>query len=152
MDCVGFAYLHGEGVARDQAKAFECFTKAARCGYVVSMTRLGDLYKSGRGTDVDIAKAIEWYEKATALGDKGAMYHLGTCLLLDSKFKDVKKGLTILQTFAAQGMGSAIRSLGQYYNNEQDFASAVKWFKIGASYGDKEFKKELYQAKKLMQQ
>ena len=73
---LGFAYDRGTGVARDAARAFEWFQKAAAKGDPSAQAMLGFKYLRGDGVAKDADKAIEWYRKAAAQGDKDALVKL----------------------------------------------------------------------------
>ena len=82
MRNLGVAYVRGDSVAQDYAKAREWYEKAAAKGDASAMTDLGLLYNNGQGVAQDYAKAREWFEKAAANGDAPAMNNLG--LLYDN--------------------------------------------------------------------
>ena len=66
---LGFCYDDGYCVAKDEAKAFEWYEKAAEKGDSSAMRSLGYCYRYGHGVAEDIAKAREWFTKAAALGN-----------------------------------------------------------------------------------
>ena len=62
-------YFQNLGVPPDNAKAFECFEKAADQDHAWAQYYLGEMYRQGLGVAApDYAKACEWYEKAAAQG------------------------------------------------------------------------------------
>ena len=61
-------YAQGQGVAQNDAKAFEWFLKAAEQGFVDAQNNLGLMYLNGRGITQSDAKAFEWLLKAAEQG------------------------------------------------------------------------------------
>ena len=62
--------------AKQYAKAFDCYEKAATAGHSGAQYNLGVFYMEGLGTEKDFAKAVEWFEKAASQGEKDAQYNL----------------------------------------------------------------------------
>lgn len=69
---VGQAYLCGEGMPKDLAKAFQWFRKAAEAGNVEGQRNLGHAFAQGQGTPVDLVEAYQWLCVAAGKGDKAA--------------------------------------------------------------------------------
>ena len=57
---MGVMHLFGEGVPKDETRAFEWFTKAAKAGYISSRQQLVIMYKSGIGVEKDERQAALW--------------------------------------------------------------------------------------------
>ncbi|MGB4221654.1 MAG: tetratricopeptide repeat protein, partial [Smithellaceae bacterium] len=80
---LGFMYHAGHGVARDDKKAVEWYTKAAEQGIAGAQYILGVMYQYGQSVPQDYKKAFEWYSKAAEQGNAlaqlalGFMYHDG---------------------------------------------------------------------------
>lgn len=70
---LGFMYLEGRGVPRDDARAVAWYEKAAEQGNAKAQYNLGVMYGNGRGVPQDYARAHMWWNLAAALGDEGAM-------------------------------------------------------------------------------
>ena len=66
---LGLMYLNGEGVAKDEAKAFDYFKQASEQGDITSQYWLGFCYENGIGTPKDLNQAMSWYQKSTQRGD-----------------------------------------------------------------------------------
>ena len=62
------AYEHGNGVARDGARAAALYCEAARLGDAASQYDLGWMYANGRGVNRDDALAAVFFELAAAQG------------------------------------------------------------------------------------
>ncbi len=58
---VGDAYLGGEGVEKNPAKARLWYRKGADIGEITATLKLADCYKNGIGGKVDYSKAMEQY-------------------------------------------------------------------------------------------
>ncbi|MDG4553697.1 MAG: transglycosylase SLT domain-containing protein [Candidatus Competibacter sp.] len=65
-------YEHGEGLARDYARAMQLYCAAARRGHVAAQYQLGWMYANGRGVARDDAQAAAWFRLAAARGDAPA--------------------------------------------------------------------------------
>ena len=76
MDELGNMYFRGEGVAKDDAKALDWYTKGGKGapdkvpGNLIAAKSAGTLYENGYGAPQDFAKALEWYKTAKKLGNK----------------------------------------------------------------------------------
>ena len=69
QNSLGVFYVNGEGVRKDEKRAFALFQKSAGQGYGLAMYALGRCYQFGTGCKGNMKKALEWYEKASALLD-----------------------------------------------------------------------------------
>lgn len=63
---VGTMYLHGAGVARNDADAAKWFRLSADQGNAVAMKAMGRLYVQGRGMEQDLREATVWFRRAKA--------------------------------------------------------------------------------------
>ncbi len=63
---LGFAYLQGEGVAKDETQAAFWYRKAAEQGEQLAQWTLGGLYQTGRGVPANLDEALKWYEAVIA--------------------------------------------------------------------------------------
>ncbi|MFZ2306112.1 MAG: SEL1-like repeat protein [Rhodoferax sp.] len=63
---VGNMYLHGAGVARNDADAAKWFRLSADQGNAVAMKAMGRLYVQGRGLEQDLREATVWFRRAKA--------------------------------------------------------------------------------------
>lgn len=75
LPCVRAGMRDGSGghpVAKDGAKAIECYRKAADANYAPAMETLGGCYESGDYVIKDINEAIRWYKKAASFGSATA--------------------------------------------------------------------------------
>jgi TPR repeat protein len=85
------AYLRGQGVAQDDAKAFALYSQTAARGNAVGEMELGYLYLNGRGVPQDKYQSLQWGVKAAeqgngiALGNIGLAYIKGEVVARDPK-------------------------------------------------------------------
>jgi TPR repeat protein len=70
---LGQAHRLGLGTAKDDAKAFELFLKAALAGVAAAQSRIGLAYATGEGAALDPIEACKWIELAAMRGDKAAV-------------------------------------------------------------------------------
>jgi hypothetical protein len=114
-------YANGNGVTRNAAEAVKWLRMAARDGYSLPLTNLGDLYAMGKGVPKDGAEAVKWYRMAAANGSAdaqsklGLMYDTGDLVLKDGSqavkwyrmaaFNDDTQAQFNLGTMYASGKG-----------------------------------------------
>jgi uncharacterized protein len=70
------AYLSGEGMPKDPAKALQWFRKAAEAGNTEGQRNLGHALAQGQGTPADVIEAYQWLSVAAGKGDKAAKEEL----------------------------------------------------------------------------
>ena len=73
----GQAYLNGQGIAPDEAKARYWFEQAAAHDSPEAIVSLAYIYANGVGVDVDYKKAFGYYSHAAELGNSEAAWNLG---------------------------------------------------------------------------
>ena len=74
---LGFMYLNGQGVPRDDKEAIRWYRLAAAQGYALAQYNLGVMYNNGQGVPQDDKEAVRWYRLAAAQGNAEAQYNLG---------------------------------------------------------------------------
>ena len=78
MVILGVMASNGDGtVAKDQAKAFEWYQRAAELGDRRGMFYLANAYLNGDGTEKNESEAFRWYRKAADLNSPACMTRLG---------------------------------------------------------------------------
>lgn len=77
---LGYAYMRGEGVEKDMARAVVWWQKAAEQGDARAQMNLALAYSRGEGVEHDDAKAVEWWSKAAEQGVPRAQVLLGYAL------------------------------------------------------------------------
>jgi TPR repeat protein len=65
---LGEFYADGIGVPRDQAEAFNCWSKAARLGHSRACYELGLSFQLSRGVGEDLVEVYAWFSNAYSLG------------------------------------------------------------------------------------
>lgn len=76
---MGRCYDKGYGVAEDNAKAFQWYSKAAAQNYHKAQYQMGRCYKKGKGVAKDKTKAFQYFSKAAKQGNAKAEFALGEC-------------------------------------------------------------------------
>ncbi len=74
---LGNAYLRGNEVSIDQAKAIHWFKQAADQGHAKSEYKLGYLYYSGKSVSRNYRTAFSWFERAAKRDYSPAQFYLG---------------------------------------------------------------------------
>lgn len=65
---LGFMYLNGQGVQRDEAEAAKWFRKLAEKGRASAQYHLGVMHHNGQGVRRNIAEALKWFRKSAEQG------------------------------------------------------------------------------------
>lgn len=113
---VGANYSRGQGVPKDEARALQCYQRAAELGSAVAMDNVGTYYATGRGVAVDKVRAIAWYRRAAAHGYVPAMNNLG--VLYSTKIQgqpDYCQALDWFKKSAEGGNATGMWHVGQAY-------------------------------------
>lgn len=98
---LGHYYRINTDIPKNYEKAFECFSKLDKMGYIPGTHSLAYLYSQGLGVTKDIQKAIKYYEKASAKKFENSLKNLGY-LYLDATddIQDSEKGLYYIKEAA----------------------------------------------------
>jgi TPR repeat protein len=113
MFLLGNMYAAGEGVARDDTRAFEWIEKAAQAGYPPAQGTLARFYAGGRGVARDNNKSVEWAHLAADNGDALSQYMMGLRSAEGWGMpKDLEAALIWFGSAAEQGFAPAQFSLG----------------------------------------
>ena len=78
---LGMIALDGDGVSKDNAKAFGHFSIGAALGDSNAQRSLAEMYECGDGISMDLSKALSWYIKAAEQGDTYSQYKSGAFCL-----------------------------------------------------------------------
>ncbi|OJJ19963.1 hypothetical protein BKI52_15915 [marine bacterium AO1-C] len=141
-DGIGICYRFGIGVAENDTKAFEAFTKGAASGSVSATYYLGLCYLNGEGTAKNEAIAFEQFSKI-ATQDTKAKYQLSQ-LYLNGKgtHKNIDLGIQYLSQAAEETHAQAQFELGNAYlvgnGVEESDELALQWYIKAAEQGHKE--------------
>lgn len=74
---LGFIYLFGQKVEKDEKKAVAYFKKGANLGDGRCMQALAMCYKNGDGTNKDEQQMLYWLKRGEKINDDGCIYQLG---------------------------------------------------------------------------
>ena len=137
---LGNCYYNGEGVEKDEVKAFEWYKKAAEQGHISAQYNVGVCYDNGEGVEKDKRKAFGWYERAAEQGHVEAQYNLGVCYEYGRGVeKDKRKAFGWYERAAEQGLAEAQYNLGVCYEYgrgvEKDENKAFEWYEKAAEQG-----------------
>ena len=134
-------FAKGDGVVKDEAKAFQLMSQAAEQGYALAQHQLGMMYINGNGVKKDVNKAVPWFERAATQG-------VATSQLIMALFyergeggleKDVNKSCQWVFKAARQSVAQAEYSAGICAENglgmEKDIQIAKAWYQKSATHG-----------------
>lgn len=76
---LGLAYMHGEGVGKDQIVGCEWLLKAAERALPQAQARIADAYLNGEGVEKSSTQAVSWYRRASESGNVPALLALARC-------------------------------------------------------------------------
>jgi len=109
MHCLGYAYLHGEGVDQDYSKALEWFSMAADQGYGKSQVAAARICYEGHLGAPNYGKAMEYFKGASEQGYIYAMAYYGKLLMEFGKTEaDKAEGFKQLVSAALQDSSDAL--------------------------------------------
>ena len=137
MLAMGVIYANGDGVAKDENKSFEWFTKAADAKNENAWIKLGNIY----ATNKDYDNAFKYFEKAANAGNSKASYNLGYFYTggLGADM-NLSKSLYWYEKSAIAGNIDAQLNLGFMYIGGQgttvDYKKAAYWIKKAKTTGD----------------
>ncbi len=139
---MGRAYFRGEGMPKDDKKAFEWIEKSAEQGHTDAITSMGFFYSQGIGVDMNEAKAVEWFRKGAEAGSAACKLNLGL-LLRQGKTIQISgdESLRLMHEAANSGLTQAQSYLGQLYFMgdrllKPDYAKAKPYALKAAEAGD----------------
>ena len=138
---LGNLYFEGNGVEKDEKKAFEMYLKGAKAGDPIGMYNLGICYFWGDGTDIDLQKAAFYHEKAAKAGLVEAMFDTGLNYVRGyGVSQNIKKALFWLEKAAEEDNSAALLELGNLYRDgeyvEKDLEKAFAYYQKGVALGD----------------
>lgn len=136
---MGWMYLHGKGVPRNEAEAARLIKLSAEQGNIAASALLGGMYLDGAAVEKNPELAREWISKAAEGGHKGAQVMLGNLYMGERR----DNGLALAKATAGSAAGSSgdtrstiaePRSVSQAAA-APDPEAAVKWYKKAAKNG-----------------
>ena len=116
---LGMKYgIGGDGLERDDAKAFDLIRKAAQKGHLKATYALGWIYLDGRGTPAEPVSAAGFFTAAAEQGDADSQYML---FVLYSQGRGVEKDTNVafqwLNKAIANGHPEAKRTFGSMFRS-----------------------------------
>ena len=127
----------------DYAEAVKWYRMAAEQGNADAQYYLGVMYESGKGVEQNSLEAEKWYGKSAAQGHGLARFNLDT-IKNQGNWKilthDSPESVEFDREMAEQGNASFQCCLGDRYCHDnlgvkQDYAEAVKWYRMAAEQG-----------------
>tara|TARA_B100001248_G_scaffold261719_1_gene253884 strand:- start:38886 stop:39578 length:693 start_codon:yes stop_codon:yes gene_type:complete len=145
---LGVKYHRGEGVKKNDTKAFTLFQEAAQQEDLEGIIYLGKLCREGEGTEKNPERAAQLFKQAADLGDPIGQIYLGELLLKgEGVSKNERQALAHFLKSAKQGQPVAqnyVASLyGQNPETPQDRIEAYAWGIIAEAQGETDWKKPL---------
>lgn len=133
MCLLGRYYQYGIAVEKDEAKALEWYTKAARKGHVSAMINLAIIYRDGLGVDKNMEKAKYWLERAEYQKSAWAMNELGNMYLRgEGVDQNDKKAVKYYKEAADVGLTVSEINAGHLYEKgektKQNYDRAYKYY------------------------
>jgi hypothetical protein len=102
----------GDGVAKDERRAFALNAKAAHGGHSDAVLAMGWFYLNGVGVERDVDQATKWYRKSARRGQPKAMFSLGEIAYYE---KDFPAALTWFSRASEAGHVRSLYWLGKLY-------------------------------------
>ena len=137
-------YLVGDGVAKDERRAFALKAEAAQSGYADAVLAMGWFYFNGIGVDRDIELARRWYRHSARQGESRAMFSLGQIAYDNCDYSDA---LVWFRRASNIGHHRSLYFIGRQYwrgqGVEQDKKEAMKYFHLAASHKVREAQRVL---------
>ena len=139
---LGWCYIEGFGVAKNNAKAEGWLRKAAEQGFSEAQIALGlyylDAYETG--VEVNVTEAVKWVRKAAEQDLADAQYELGECYLNGTGVTENQgEAVKWYRKAAEQDYAEAQITLGICYMNGLGVAkneyTAFSWYKKAAEQG-----------------
>ena len=125
---LGGCYEHGDGVAKDLARAAELYRSAAIKGSPAARYHYGVLLLTGGcGIAKDVELGLAWLHKSSAAGGLTATYRLGTYY---EQEHDMVKAKEFFLLAAQCGYTAAQRCLARIFEREGKLALAARWYSI----------------------
>jgi len=127
-------YLEGDGVAKDEHRAFTLNAEAAEAGYADAVLAMGWFYLNGVGVVRDIERARRWYRASARRGETRAMFSLGQIAYDERDYSDA---LLWFRRAAEAGHHRSLYFIGRHYwrghGVKQDKKEAMGYFHRAAS-------------------
>ena len=146
---IGWMFLHGVGVPKDEATARSWFEKSAQRGNKNSQYQLAKLILGdSAATREEITQAVEWLTKAAEDGSQYAQYALGKLYRDGGPIEpDRVQSVIWFSDAAEQGHEYAMYALGKLNLEAGNAEAALRWFRKASTLGNQSAQ---YQLGKLL--
>ncbi|MEK9656841.1 MAG: hypothetical protein VW378_00495 [bacterium] len=137
---LGIKYAFGQGVERNDTRAFEYYKLAADHGHAKAQFNVGVMYEIGQGVEQSDTQAVYFYKQAAALGQADAEYNLADRYMTGRGVKrNYTKAFELIKKAAKQRNRGAQNALGTMYafgqGVEQSDTQAFQYYKLAADQG-----------------
>lgn len=137
---IGYCYLNGNGVSKDEKLAFEWFSKSATQGNPEAQYFLGGMYLYGIGTSKNEIMAFKWLSKSATQGFSEAQFQLAFCYHNGiGTSKNHENAFMWYLKSAEQGNVNAQFQIGCMYSNgigiEANEVESFRWNRMAAEAG-----------------
>jgi TPR repeat protein len=135
---LGWMYLHGKGVPKNDAEAARLIKAAAEQGNIAASAVLGGMYLNGAAVEKDPAQARKWIAKAAEGGHQGAQVMMGNLSMAEKPAADALAKASAGSTAGSSGETASILAEPREKSDEAaspDPEAAVKWYRKAAKNG-----------------
>jgi TPR repeat protein len=155
QEILGFMYSRGEGISRDDARAFAWFRRAAEAGRPEAQFELGKMYRNGMGTQPDGDATLFWLRRAADQGKVEALEALAEQYWRQGAYPaDAAAALQLLLDAAIHGSATAMYNIGLCYAEgrhvARDEIEALKWFDLAYNQAIGSFREDVARARSAM--
>lgn len=137
---IGYLYLNGYGVQKNEKKALDYLQRATDQNYDLAQSLMAYLYAEGKLVSKDKKKSLLLYQKAADQGNVSALLNLGILYYTgDGVDKNVNKALDYFNKVPLVQKPIVGRHLGDIYANEggfTDYNKAISYYRQGAQLND----------------
>lgn len=137
---VGYLYLNGYGIPRDERSARKYLQNSVDQNYDMAQSLMAFLYDKGEVMPKDKKKSLALYEQAAAQGNSSALLNLGVAYYTgDGVERDPKKALEYFTKVSTTDQPIVSRYLGDIYLNNKELANpakAIAYYTAAAKSGD----------------
>lgn len=138
-------FLGRNGVAQDYAQALIYFRKAAEMGLAAAQFNVGFFYENGHGVSQNCQEAVKWYKMAAEKGYEESYVNLGNIYYFGREGVNINKSEALKwylkfvnnpkSRIESMAYTSAQNNLGAIYDEQGNYAEALKWFRKAAEQG-----------------
>ena len=137
---IGYMYINGYGVDRDEALGLKYIQKSVDEGFEKAEALMGYFLSEGIYVPQNKTKGFKLYQKAAEKGDDDALLNLGVAYYLgDVVDQDIEKSIEYLSKVNKVTKPIAARYLGDVYlshGNKDTAKKALDSYRIAAANGD----------------